>query len=857
MALNALGLGLLFTAKDLASGVMKRVREGFTATRMSAEELQSAQKSAAESFAIGAKVFGAGLGMLGGLGLVTQQAVDFGHEIAKIRTVIDEASFSTEDLRKTTMGLAASYGLDALQEAGALYETISAGITDADAATALVETANEFAVGGTTSLAGAVDVLTSAVNTYADQGLTAKKASDLMFTAIAAGKTTAEELSHSLGEVAPTAHAAGVGFDELQAAIAALTVQGIKTPQAVTALNAMMSNIMKPTADAEKEAKRLGIAFDATALKTQGLRGVLMQLVGNTKVNNDTFTNLFGSVEGVKGALTLTASGGAKFNEIINQMADSAGATGKAFDIMANTTKFQEDRFKALSKNALILIGEVLEPLVASVMKVVNNVVEGFTKMPKSMREFLVKGAAVVAVVTTIVGAVMAAKAAIAVASFALAGVGVSLSSVVLGVVAIVAVFATLKHAIDSNLGGIGDRFNGFVESVSLAWEALKQLFTQGGFSGAVREEFMKGASAPINFAIRIWLAFNRVKEFLSQVATGFMSVIDAAGPSFAALGAAASRIGDVFSKLWETVDPAEAGSAFDSLSASGKSVGAVFGRIVVAIVNIATVLGDLVGGALEFVGPAFIDLGSTVIDAIGEIVGSIGSVAKSLGLADNAVDGSAGGWVALGQTIGKVIKHIVELVAGMIRSVGYIWKGFFNIIGGIVDLFTGNFATGLQKIINGVISIIVNLLAEIVGIAAKMGDIVFGTNMSKSIEDWKIKFNQTQDALLTNATTPAAESKPIAGFGPTALTAEEAAQLNASTMPAIASMPGDNMSVDTDAIGDATARGVSSALKNMPPQTVHATLMLPDGSVLAESVSKAQTSSDSRNFTPSTIVSE
>lgn len=59
------------------------------------------------------------------------------------------------------------------------------------------------AVGGVTELETAVDGITSVVNAYGDDVLSAAEASDLMFTAVKLGKTDFTQLSASLFNVIP------------------------------------------------------------------------------------------------------------------------------------------------------------------------------------------------------------------------------------------------------------------------------------------------------------------------------------------------------------------------------------------------------------------------------------------------------------------------------------------------------------------------------------------------------------------------------------------------------------------------------------------------------------------------------
>ena len=121
----------------------------------------------------------------------------------------------------------------------ALYQAISAGVPSENVFTFL-ETAQKAAIGGVTDLETAVDGISSAVNAYGVDVLSAADASDIMFTAVKLGKTNFDQLSRSLFNVIPTASNAGVEFGNVAAALAVMTAQGVPTSVATTQLRQML-----------------------------------------------------------------------------------------------------------------------------------------------------------------------------------------------------------------------------------------------------------------------------------------------------------------------------------------------------------------------------------------------------------------------------------------------------------------------------------------------------------------------------------------------------------------------------------------------------------------------------------------
>ena len=100
-------------------------------------------------------------------------------------------------------------------------------------------------MGGVTDLSTAVDGITSVVNAYGSDVVSATEASDLMFTAVKNGKTNFEQLSKSLFNVVPVASALGVSFEDVTAGISSMTAQGVPTSVATTQMRQMFVELSK------------------------------------------------------------------------------------------------------------------------------------------------------------------------------------------------------------------------------------------------------------------------------------------------------------------------------------------------------------------------------------------------------------------------------------------------------------------------------------------------------------------------------------------------------------------------------------------------------------------------------------
>ena len=307
------------------TGSMKKVDKSFSVVGMGA-----AKMAAAATAAFGAVAAAASLGK------AISMQLEFGSALAETSTLLNGNAAEMAKVEKASKSLAATYGGSATAQAQGFYQAISAGAGSAAQATELLDTANRLAIGGVTQVTTAVDILTTATNVYASEGLLAADASDALFVAMKAGKTTITELSTSLGKVLPLSQNLGVSFDETAGTVAALTKSGIATTEAVTGLRAAMTAVLGPSKEATDLAAQLGIDFSAAGLKAQGFAEFMADITAKTGGSSEAMQALFGSVEATTVALSLSGAAGGFLNDILDDMAEKAGATSAAMALMAD-----------------------------------------------------------------------------------------------------------------------------------------------------------------------------------------------------------------------------------------------------------------------------------------------------------------------------------------------------------------------------------------------------------------------------------------------------------------------------------------------------------------------------------------
>lgn len=325
----------------------------------------------------------------------SEAAAQFETSTAMVATIADTSQKSLSSISKEVRSYSNETGEAASDMAEATYQAISASVNTADAA-AFAGTATKLAVGGFTSATTAVDVLTTAINSYGLAASDATQLSDYLITTQNLGKTSVDQLAQSVGKVIPLASAYNVQMDNLSSAYAVLTANGIATAESGTYLKSMLSELGDTGSDvSEVLLNSTGKTF--AQLMEQGYSlGDVMSMLGDAVDGDSTaFNALWSSTEAGIGALSLFNAGADKYNSVLDSMRTSAGATEKAYSTMADTTDKSKQRMGNAFNNLKISVGDVLNPAL-------TQVYEGFTGVFAGMSDFVDEHPAVVAAISAI-----------------------------------------------------------------------------------------------------------------------------------------------------------------------------------------------------------------------------------------------------------------------------------------------------------------------------------------------------------------------------------------------------------------------------------------------------------------------
>lgn len=282
--------------------------------------------------------------------------------LAKVGTIADLGNLSIQKLGSQITDMSNTMGIAATDIAEATYQAISAGQDTANAVE-FAGKAAKLATAGFTSTTSAVDILTTALNAY---GLIADQAthvSDVLLTTQNLGKTSVDELSSSMGRVIPLAAAYNVSVENLSSGLAVMTANGIATAEATTYTKSMLNELGDTGSTVGKILQQqTGKSFAQLSADGKSLGDVLQILYDSVGGDSTAFAGLWSSVEAGTGALSLASGGADKFNGVLAQMVDSAGATDTAYQTMTDTFQHSMESLQTTAENLSIDLFEAMEP---------------------------------------------------------------------------------------------------------------------------------------------------------------------------------------------------------------------------------------------------------------------------------------------------------------------------------------------------------------------------------------------------------------------------------------------------------------------------------------------------------------
>ncbi|MCL6575562.1 phage tail tape measure protein [Kyrpidia sp.] len=380
---------------------MSGFRNDLDKSRKSVEEFGKRTESTFAKIKEGMKLaFGGALGFAGfeGIkqtisGIITSTA-DFEQAMTKVKVLSGASADEIKKLGESAKQLAPQMGFTAQQAADALAELAASGFNATQMADMLPAVLSAAAASGE-DLGLASELVAGQLHSFGMQAQQASHVADVLAQAANISRLNLQDMNYSLKYAGPVAHAAGISFEELSAALAIMSNNMIEGEQAGTTIRAALLRLVDPPKEAKKALDALGISISDQHGKMRPLVDIIGQL--QTKLKDATqlqreqaLSMIFGT-DAMSGMLALVNTGPDTLRKFTDELKNSDGASRKAAEAMQDTLAGSLKKLKAQFTELGKVLGDSVSPTIRSIADHIQNVVKWFNQLNPTLKEAIAK----------------------------------------------------------------------------------------------------------------------------------------------------------------------------------------------------------------------------------------------------------------------------------------------------------------------------------------------------------------------------------------------------------------------------------------------------------------------------------
>lgn len=719
MALNNMGLGFVFTAKDLASGTMNQVNANVSKL---AGTSQASMALMGQAMAGGAVAIGAMTAGLNGLGAAADAAMaygEFGTQLEGVRVIMRASVEDMNRLERAAIkaGMATQFSPD--ETIAGLRDMATMGLNVNDSIQTLLPTLNlATASMGTLGVSGAAKSIVGTMKSFTSENLTAAGVADKLARITQLTNFQMSDFEIGLSKAAAVAGTFNTSLDDTLVALGLLRNRNIDASSAATAFREAQRRVASDKR-AQQAVEKVGVKLiDENTGKMRSAIGILLDFASATsKLDTLERNRLVTQAFGARGLLAFsaiadatatktTAMGdvtvkGAEAIELLRQKVGQASGTVKTFaEARMGTFEGQLVLINGLLDTLKNRVGktfaQVFKPVVMAAANAVEWFVSAWEALPGPVQKaiagvFLAASAFITGggAIGLLVAAIVLLLPVLKIVAIALGVLAVAFLPVIAGAGAAVLAFYALRRAWDLNMGGIQDKAREVFRTLNLGWNALSDLFHSGKISDAVMGELDRAENVGVRrFVLRLVEIYGNLKAFFTGVGKGISKGFEAMQPTIDALTAAFDRLKIAIGVLTETSGPTVARMAkgVDEFGAAGESTGSKIAKLAEIIVKGITFALD----ALTALAQAW----DVILIVVSPVTGAIKGALDALGGFTTLIGGAGDGATSTASRL-STLRTVFILLGAIVGAT----------IGGMISTFTV-----LVEIVSGAVGVLVNL---------------------------------------------------------------------------------------------------------------------------------------------------
>ncbi len=702
MALNNLGLGFVFTARNLASGTIGRLNRQVGTLGATSRRSGLAMRAGFGIAAASVVPLVAGLGLLSGAMNLAQAAAQFEQGIARVGNISGASAEELRLLRNAAIdaGIATSFSPDEAVEG--LAALAAQGFSAAQSMD-LLNQSLALAEGGQIGVEDASRATAAAIRVFNLEGEEAEQVADRLLAITNQTALQAGDLTLALGTVARGAGLTSQNLNEMLISMGLVRNTGVQVSVAAQGVSSALQFVSRNAG-----------AFDQLGVNVTNADGSFrnfLDIVAETSVELSGIRNQ--AERSAKATELFGRFGVGAFNALSNQLIQTTGVvnpsleqmmeavtglrssmedtegTAEAFrDALLDTFAGQGRLLQGTLQTLGVVLGEpfarVFKPMIKLLVESLNTILRFFNDLPEPIK-------------TLVAGVVIASGAFLTLAGILgiIVGLGIvmapfflvfikimgllllALAPVIVLTAAFAAAIAGMVFVVRQNIGGLGDFFEESFGRARLAFRALVEIFTSGTLSAEVFAELNAVENRGLRrFVFAIGAIGGRIRVFFQGIIAGFQAFATTLGPRIERMVEAFRDVGRALGFV-ENSTQGLADTPMDDFAESGVQVGEVLADVLGFIVGAITAIAQFVSGFVRtlidtfgFFSPVFDQL-FLAFDTLGE---QIAGLFQDLGIFTNE---SGTGFETFGQVVGVVVGFIGGILAGLITVIAAVAVAF------------------------------------------------------------------------------------------------------------------------------------------------------------------------------------
>ena len=309
----------------------------------------------------------ASAGITGALAASTAAGASFESQMSTVQAI----SQASESEMARLKALAKQMGIEtkfSATEAGQGLEYMAMAGWEVDSMLAGLPGIMNLAAASGEDLGQVSDIVTDSMTAFNLEASRSAEFADVLAQASARSNTDVSMMGQTFKYVAPVAGALGFSIQDTATAIGLMANAGIKGEQAGTSLRAMLTRIVKPTAEAEAAMSRIGLTVSNSDGSMRSLDEILRDLrtgfAGLSESERASTAASLAGQEAMSGMLALINASGEDYEKLSDSIYHAKGAAEEMAGVRMDNLKGDVTLLKSSAEGAGIAIYEGLsEPL--------------------------------------------------------------------------------------------------------------------------------------------------------------------------------------------------------------------------------------------------------------------------------------------------------------------------------------------------------------------------------------------------------------------------------------------------------------------------------------------------------------